>query len=31
VGGNSFQKMGLVEPYKAESDAQGRSESPLVY
>jgi cytochrome c peroxidase len=24
VGGNSFQKMGLVEPYKAESDAQGR-------
>jgi cytochrome c peroxidase len=25
VGGNSFQKMGLVEPYKAESDAQGRS------
>ena len=25
VGGNSFQKMGLVEPYKAEGDAQGRS------
>ncbi len=25
VGGNSFQKMGVVEPYKAESDAQGRS------
>jgi cytochrome c peroxidase len=25
VGGNSFQKMGIVEPYKAEGDAQGRS------
>lgn len=24
VGGNSFQKMGLVEPYKADSEAQGR-------
>jgi len=24
VGGNSFQKMGLVEPYKASSTAQGR-------
>ena len=25
VGGNSFQKMGLVEPYKAKSAAEGRS------
>ena len=25
VGGNSFQKMGLVEPYKASSTAEGRS------
>ncbi|MDR0736968.1 MAG: cytochrome-c peroxidase [Zoogloeaceae bacterium] len=25
VGGNSFQKMGLVEPYKAASGAEGRS------
>ena len=25
VGGNSFQKMGLVEPYKASSPAEGRS------
>lgn len=25
VGGNSFQKMGLVEPYNANSPAQGRS------
>ncbi len=25
VGGNSFQKMGLVEPYKATSPAEGRS------
>lgn len=25
VGGNSFQKMGIVEPYKAGVDAQGRS------
>ncbi|MDR1888883.1 MAG: cytochrome-c peroxidase [Zoogloeaceae bacterium] len=25
VGGNSFQKMGLVEPYKATSDAEGRA------
>jgi cytochrome c peroxidase len=25
VGGNSFQKMGLVEPYKATSAAEGRS------
>ena len=25
VGGNSFQKMGLVEPYKATSSAEGRS------
>ncbi len=25
VGGNSFQKMGLVEPYKANSPAEGRS------
>ena len=25
VGGNSFQKMGLVEPYKAASPAEGRS------
>ena len=25
VGGNSFQKMGLVEPYKAVGNAQGRS------
>lgn len=25
VGGNSFQKMGLVEPYKAQSAAEGRS------
>jgi cytochrome c peroxidase len=25
VGGNSFQKMGVVEPYKANSPAQGRS------
>ncbi|CAB5659525.1 Cytochrome c551 peroxidase precursor [Delftia tsuruhatensis] len=25
VGGNSFQKMGIVEPYKASVDAQGRS------
>lgn len=25
VGGSSFQKMGVVEPYKAEVDAQGRS------
>jgi cytochrome c peroxidase len=25
IGGNSFQKMGLVEPYKASSPAQGRS------
>jgi cytochrome c peroxidase len=24
VGGNSFQKMGVVEPYKASSPAQGR-------
>ena len=24
VGGNSFQKMGVVEPYKANSPAQGR-------
>jgi len=24
VGGNSFQKMGLVEPYKASSPAEGR-------
>ena len=24
VGGNSYQKMGLVEPYKANSPAQGR-------
>ncbi|WP_119154964.1 cytochrome-c peroxidase [Caldimonas tepidiphila] len=26
VGGNSFQKMGVVEPYQAASDAKGRSE-----
>ncbi len=25
VGGNSFQKMGVVEPYKAKSPAEGRS------
>lgn len=25
VGGNSFQKMGLVEPYQASSPAEGRS------
>ena len=25
VGGNSFQKMGLVEPYKAKSPAEGRA------
>jgi cytochrome c peroxidase len=25
VGGNSFQKMGVVEPYKATSPAEGRS------
>lgn len=25
VGGNSFQKMGVVEPYKASSPAEGRS------
>lgn len=25
VGGNSFQKMGLVEPYKTANSAQGRS------
>lgn len=25
VGGNSFQKMGVVEPYHAKSEAQGRS------
>lgn len=25
IGGNSYQKMGLVEPYKANSPAQGRS------
>jgi len=25
VGGNSFQKMGLVEPYNAKSPAEGRS------
>ena len=25
VGGNSFQKMGVVEPYKAESPVEGRS------
>ena len=25
VGGNSFQKMGQVEPYKASSPAEGRS------
>lgn len=25
VGGNSFQKMGLVEPYKSTSTAEGRS------
>ena len=25
VGGNSFQKMGLVEPYQAQSPAEGRS------
>ncbi|MDR0226569.1 MAG: cytochrome-c peroxidase [Burkholderiaceae bacterium] len=25
VGGNSFQKMGIVEPYKASVDAPGRS------
>lgn len=25
VGGNSFQKMGVVEPYKAKSAAEGRS------
>lgn len=25
VGGNSFQKMGLVEPYKTENGAQGRA------
>ncbi|ANQ85751.1 putative cytochrome c peroxidase [Azoarcus olearius] len=25
VGGNSFQKMGLIEPYKARSKAEGRS------
>lgn len=25
VGGNSFQKMGVVEPYKAKSSAEGRS------
>ncbi len=24
VGGNSFQKMGVVEPYKATNDAEGR-------
>lgn len=24
VGGNSFQKMGIVEPYQADSEAQGR-------
>lgn len=24
VGGNSFQKMGVVEPYQADSEAQGR-------
>jgi cytochrome c peroxidase len=24
VGGNSFQKMGVVEPYKASSPAEGR-------
>ncbi len=25
IGGNSFQKMGLVQPYKASSPAEGRS------
>jgi cytochrome c peroxidase len=25
VGGNSFQKMGIVQPYKATSPAEGRS------
>lgn len=25
VGGNSFQKMGIVQPYKAQSPAEGRS------
>jgi cytochrome c peroxidase len=25
VGGNSFQKMGIVEPYKGDSKAQGRA------
>jgi cytochrome c peroxidase len=25
IGGNSYQKMGLVEPYKANSPAEGRS------
>jgi cytochrome c peroxidase len=25
VGGNSFQKMGIVEPYKAANNAEGRS------
>src|SRR5690606_20373323 len=25
IGGNSFQKMGLVEPYNAASPAEGRS------
>jgi cytochrome c peroxidase len=25
VGGNSFQKMGIVEPYKAQSPVEGRS------
>nr|UOZ97373.1 Cytochrome c551 peroxidase [Cupriavidus sp.] len=25
MGGNSFQKMGLVEPYKSTSTAEGRS------
>ena len=25
VGGNSFQKMGVVQPYKATSPAEGRS------
>ena len=25
VGGNSFQKMGVVEPYKTDNKAEGRS------
>lgn len=31
VGGSSFQKMGVVEPYQAKSTAEGRSAVTVKY